>query len=186
VIDPRAYTISVRRGEFEGEVCFEARVRELPDVAEYADTFEEAYALAIDTIETTADILAQKGRSLPPPEAHIEEFSGRVTLRMPRTLHHAAVLAAEDEGVSLNQFIALTLQERVTAKTALVWLQRESQRYAAPDLSESLTRIFSDATASTSGAFVAETDVAVLFQPGAKHGIPWFFETSKISRHKKA
>ena len=61
MIDPHNYNISVRRGEFEGEFCFEARVKELPDIAEYADSFEEAYALAIDSIETTMEIFAEKG-----------------------------------------------------------------------------------------------------------------------------
>ena len=59
-IDPYAYNITVRRAEVEGEVCFEARVKELPDLIEYADTAEEAYALAVDGIETTAEIMASK------------------------------------------------------------------------------------------------------------------------------
>jgi len=32
MIDPHDYSISVRRGEFEGEICFEARIKELPDI----------------------------------------------------------------------------------------------------------------------------------------------------------
>ncbi len=53
-IDPKAYNISIRRGTFEGEVLFEARVKELPDLAEYGETYAEAYDLAVDTIETAA------------------------------------------------------------------------------------------------------------------------------------
>lgn len=30
MMDPHTYHITVRRSEFEGEVCFEARVKELP------------------------------------------------------------------------------------------------------------------------------------------------------------
>ncbi|WOG27803.1 hypothetical protein [Endozoicomonas sp. 8E] len=59
-MNPHSYNITVRRANFDGEVFFEARVKELPDVAEYADTAEEAYALAIDTIEITAEIFAEK------------------------------------------------------------------------------------------------------------------------------
>lgn len=44
--------------------CYEARIAELPDVAEYADTYEEAYALAIDTIEVTAEMLANEGKAM--------------------------------------------------------------------------------------------------------------------------
>ncbi len=49
MIDATNYTITVRKGEFDGEQCFEARVVELPDLTEYADSFEETYALAIDS-----------------------------------------------------------------------------------------------------------------------------------------
>ena len=85
--DASAYNITVRKGSFDGEVCFEARVRELPDLREYGDTHGEAYERALDAIETTAKIFAEKGRKMPAPEVPEDEFSGRVTLRLPKTLH---------------------------------------------------------------------------------------------------
>lgn len=109
MFDPHAYHITVRRGEFEGEVCFEARVRELPDLVEYGDTFDEAYALAIDAVETTAAVLAEKGRPMPPPQEVADDFSGRVTLRLPKSLHRALNQAAEEEGVSLNHYLVTVL-----------------------------------------------------------------------------
>jgi len=108
-IDPHAYTISVRRGTFDGEVLFEARVKELPDVAEYGESFDEAYDLAIDTIETAAAAYAEQGRAFPPPQEPADDFSGRVTLRIPRSLHRALAAAAEDEGVSLNAHLVNVL-----------------------------------------------------------------------------
>lgn len=102
-VDVNAYTISVRKDEFDGEELYEARVKELPDIIEYADSFEEAYDLAVDTIETTAAHFAEIGRSLPPPTVPADDYSGRVTLRLPRSLHRALVEVAECEGVSLNQ-----------------------------------------------------------------------------------
>lgn len=109
MFDPRLYTTSVRYGLFEGEYCFEARVRELPDVAEYADTHEEAYALALDTISTTATIFAEKGRAMPEPEAPTDDFSGRVTLRLPKSLHRGLAVKAVEENVSLNQLLVSVL-----------------------------------------------------------------------------
>lgn len=103
--DSSAYNITLRRADIEGEVCFEARVRELPDVVEYADSAEEAYALAVDTIGTTFEVLAEKGQGMPVPHAPADDFSGRVTLRLPRSLHRALTEAAEHEGVSLNQHL---------------------------------------------------------------------------------
>jgi len=103
--DAHAYNVTIRRAEFDGEVCYEARVRELPDLVDYADTADEAYALAVDSIETTAEALAEKGRAMSGPHQPSEEFSGRVTLRLPRSLHRALAEAADIEGVSLNQHL---------------------------------------------------------------------------------
>lgn len=108
-IDPHTYNITIRRDMFEGEVLFEARVKELPDVTEYGETYEEAYNLALDTIETAAEAYAEKGRLFPKAVVPAEEYSGRVTLRLPRSLHRALAEASETEGVSLNQHLVNVL-----------------------------------------------------------------------------
>lgn len=105
MIDAAEYTITVRKGYFDGEECFEARITELPDVAEYADSFEEAYALAIDTIEVTAELFAEQGKRMPPPIIPADDYSGRVTLRLSKSLHRMLVKTADNEGVSLNQHL---------------------------------------------------------------------------------
>lgn len=66
-MDATRYNITLRKGVFADEECYEARVLELPDIAEYADSFEEAYSLAVDTIERAAEIFAEKGKVLPAP-----------------------------------------------------------------------------------------------------------------------
>lgn len=109
MIDATAYNITIRKGTFDGENCFQAKIVELPDVAEYADTYEEAYSLAIDTIQTTAEIFAQKGKAMPQPIVANEDYSGRVTLRLPKTLHAALVKKADHEDVSLNQLLVSVL-----------------------------------------------------------------------------
>jgi predicted RNase H-like HicB family nuclease len=110
-IDAHAYGVTIRRGTFEGETLFEARVREFPDLTEYADTHEEAYALVIDAIETLAAALEQDGLAVPPPIVPPDDYSGRVTLRLPKSLHRALALAAEDEGVSLNSLLVNLLSQ---------------------------------------------------------------------------
>jgi len=109
MIDPHAYNITVRRSNFEGEVCFEARVKEFPDLAEYGDNFEEAYGLAIDAIETIGVVFIEKGKAVPVPQDIPDDFSGRVTLRLPKSLHRNIAIAAEEEGVSLNQHMVNVL-----------------------------------------------------------------------------
>ena len=104
-IDPHEYNVTVRKIVHEGEILFEARVKELPDVCEYSEIMAEAYDLAIDTIETAAEMYAEAGRYFPPPTVPQDEFSGRVTLRLPKALHRTLALGAEDESASLNQYL---------------------------------------------------------------------------------
>lgn len=105
MFDPHVYNITVRRGTFDGEVCYEARIKEFPDLIEYADSAEEAYELAIDALETTAEIFAEKGRPMPVPQEPTDDYSGRVTLRLPKSLHRALAEVAAQEEVSLNQHL---------------------------------------------------------------------------------
>jgi hypothetical protein len=65
--------------------------------------------LAVDTIETAAEAFAEQGRPFPTPQKPADDFSGRVTLRIPRSLHGALAAAADDEGVSLNAHLVNVL-----------------------------------------------------------------------------
>jgi predicted HicB family RNase H-like nuclease len=60
---------------------------------------QEAYNLAIDTIETTAELLTEQGKPMPPPIIPADDYSGRVTLRLSKSLHRALAKTADDEGV---------------------------------------------------------------------------------------
>ena len=108
-----AYNITVRQANFDGETLFEARVAELPDVVEYAESYAEAYELALDSIDATAKIFKKKGKALPKPIEPVDDFSGRVTLRIPRSLHKVLSEKAEREGVSLNHLISNSLERGV-------------------------------------------------------------------------
>lgn len=99
------YAISLREIEEDGEVMFEASVRELPDLREYGETAAEAHALMVDAITTTADVFAEKGKKMPVAIDDLSDFSGRVTLRLGPTLHGRTARRADREGVSLNQYL---------------------------------------------------------------------------------
>ena len=106
MIDANLYEISTKLVEIDGETYFEARVRELPDVREYADTRDAAIALAFDTIETTAEVFREQGEQMPSPLDWEEvEYSGRVTLRFAKYLHRSLAITADRENVSLNSYL---------------------------------------------------------------------------------
>lgn len=101
------YTISIRLEHIEDEHLYVARVEELPDVEEYADTFEFARELALDTIKTTQKVFSEKGMPFPAPKEFVSKpaVSGRVSLRLPLTLHSQCIVMAEAECVSLNTYL---------------------------------------------------------------------------------
>ncbi|MDM5083756.1 toxin-antitoxin system HicB family antitoxin [Aeromonas caviae] len=117
MINPEEYTVSVRMESVDGEKMYVARIQELPDVEEYADTAEFARELALDTIATMYDICQEKGLEFPSPSLkHIPEASGRITLRLARSLHAAAIQRAQQEGVSLNQLISNSISSTLSQK----------------------------------------------------------------------
>lgn len=109
MIDPERYNISLRRLTVDGEVLYEARVREFPDATEYADSAQEAYELALDTIETSLEVLEELRKPVPNPSEVIDDYSGRITLRVPKSLHRSLAEQAEHEGISLNQYLVSLL-----------------------------------------------------------------------------
>lgn len=110
MISAQSYSILIRMRTLEEEDCYEAKVLEFPDLIEYADTYEEAYELIIDAVETTQAILTEKNREIPSPSTIIDDsYSGRVTLRMPKELHKNIAISANQDGASLNQYLVFLL-----------------------------------------------------------------------------
>jgi RNA polymerase sigma-B factor len=104
------YRISVVRdhGNAEGHE-WTAQAEELPDCQAHGDTAEEAIRGIEAAIEEWIDDAEAQGREVPDPRT-AASYSGRLMLRMPRSLHAELSGTAEREGVSLNQFIASSLE----------------------------------------------------------------------------
>ena len=111
MIDAELYTISVRKESIEGEIFYVARVTELPDVEEFGDSFLEARELAIETIETSYELCLSENIPFPTPiELNaLNNASGRITLRMPKSLHAKLASEALKEDISLNQYLVSSL-----------------------------------------------------------------------------
>ena len=120
MIDPAKYIISIKKVFIDDEWLFRATVKELPHVAEYAESYGEAYDLALDAIETLSEMAQEAGREFPEPLTEEEEFSGRITLRMPKSLHRKLADQAETEDVSLNHYLVTVLS--YAANTANLFL----------------------------------------------------------------
>ncbi|MFO7903004.1 MAG: toxin-antitoxin system HicB family antitoxin [Pirellulaceae bacterium] len=76
-----------------------------------------------------------QGQKIPPPMT-VHEFSGRINLRLPRSIHKQAARFAEKENVSLNQFFTSAIAAGVGAEA---FYERLIQRLQSSIFSVHLT-----------------------------------------------
>lgn len=89
------------------------KVNEFEGCISVGETKAEALELIEDAMREWLTVAIEDGLEIPLPEAMREEsYSGKFLLRMPKSLHGKLALAAEKEGVSLNQHIVALLAER--------------------------------------------------------------------------
>ena len=101
-----------------------AQVEELAGCTSRAETAEQAASGIQQAMSDWISEALRDGREVPEPKP-VDEHSGRLLLRMPRTLHAELTRLAEREGVSLNQFITDALA------SAVGWRLARSARRAA-------------------------------------------------------
>jgi antitoxin HicB len=89
-----------------------ATVEELPGCEARGPTPESAAAAMSDAVERWVREARAAGREVPPPGA-AAAHSGRLLVRMPRSLHAELVRASDREGTSLNAYIVAALSASV-------------------------------------------------------------------------
>jgi antitoxin HicB len=76
------------------------------------DTAEEAVAMIQEAMELWLEVALEEGIPIPEPRPD-DGYSGKFVVRVPRSLHRDLVKTAEQEGVSLNQYINVALARAV-------------------------------------------------------------------------
>ncbi len=102
------YTVEIRHDE-DG---WFAKVVELPGCMTWADSFEELGPMIEDAKRGWIEDSLEHGDQIPEPR-DTEDFSGKVVLRMPKSLHRDLARKAKEEGVSLNQVMVTNLAKSV-------------------------------------------------------------------------
>ncbi len=107
------YTVEVSHDE----VGYFARVEDLPGCSTYtgADgTPDELFELIEDAKRGWISDALEHGDPIPEPRRNSErDYSGKVVLRMPKSLHRNLARRAQREGVSLNQLMTWALAKSV-------------------------------------------------------------------------
>jgi len=112
--DATAYSIVVTKVHEDDEDLFFAYVKEIPDISSYSAEYQEAYEDCIDSLTVLYSDAMDHGKAFPQPYKAPSPSapSGRVTLRMSRSMHADIARYAEEDGVSLNHWIVEAISQR--------------------------------------------------------------------------
>lgn len=105
------HLLLVRDGEDKAKP-WTATVEELPGCTAHGKTSAEALSEIEAAMAKWIGVALEEGREIPEPRS-AATHSGRLLLRMPKTLHADLTRASEREGVSLNQFLTDVLASSI-------------------------------------------------------------------------
>ena len=96
------YTRLVQEINDESGHYFYGRILELDGCQTTSDNLEELYSDLNELMESYLEIKLENNLPIPIPET-AEKYSGKLVVRLPKTLHQRLAIEAQKEGVSLNQ-----------------------------------------------------------------------------------
>lgn len=98
----------------EEEGGYSAEILEFPGCYSCGDTADEAMANLEEAAISWIEAILEQGREVPVP-ARRKEYSGKIALRLPMSLHREAAGMALRENISLNQFLVSAIAGTVGA-----------------------------------------------------------------------
>lgn len=117
------YHISLVQDEWEdGTPGWYAQVEELPGCMSQGQTPDEAVKRVKDAMLGWISVALEDGHEVPLPRGSEDEvYSGRLLLRIPRSLHAELVRRAKHERTSLNQMLVSLLAGGVSWRASNRW-----------------------------------------------------------------
>ena len=111
-LDLPYHILLVRDETDDGDIGWVASVSELAGCISQGDSPDEAVAQIRDAMLGWISATLQDGHTVPEPRPD-EGYSGRLLLRMPRSLHATLAYHASQDDTSLNQYILAALAQHV-------------------------------------------------------------------------
>lgn len=99
----------------EADGSFRSEILEFPGCIATGDTAAEALSALEDVAESWVESVLARGQALPEP-LEDNDFSGKLVLRLSKSVHQKAAKAARADGVSLNTFISNCVAECLGAR----------------------------------------------------------------------
>lgn len=108
------YTLNIQPIMVDGECIYVAKYVELEGCLGEGTTADEALMELNCNAEMWLDVRKEKGLECPKCKVQSKEnFSGKLSLRLPKSLHKKISEISLNEGVSINQCIVMALSEYV-------------------------------------------------------------------------
>lgn len=100
------YRVILHPSEEEG---YAIEVPDLPGCISQGQTIEEALKMIEDAKICWLETALENGIEIPEPVRGTEDYSGKLNIRIPKSLHRTLAEKARDEKISLNQYILYQL-----------------------------------------------------------------------------
>ncbi len=114
------YPFTVYQKEAEGHIFWVAKSTYLRGCVGQGDIQSDAIAELEENEEAWLETALESGIPIPEiPVEHVEDFSGKMTLRLAPFVHMQASQFAQKEGISLNQYINNAVVSQNAAMSAL-------------------------------------------------------------------
>lgn len=94
---------------------YHAEILEFPGCFAQGETVEKAYSNLEKAAESWIESSLSQGHAIPEPSANLN-YSGRIALRLPVSIHEQAAHLAERNDTSLNTFIVSAVSAKVGAE----------------------------------------------------------------------
>lgn len=178
--DPESYSITIRKEDCDGEILYVGRVAEFPNISSFEETYGAAHALIIDSIQTLKNIADEAGAEFPLPyPAPSDEFSGRVTLRLPRSLHAKVSMIATQEDISVNQYLVAAIATHVGEVDGIGRVVAEAGKLLGQIVTDAMTT--ARAWRAATFMYNSATPVAVATTSVELYGLPYLRSPALIS-----
>jgi len=92
-----------------------AEILEFPGCFAEGDSVEDTYKELENAAESWIEVRLSQGQEIPAPSSNLD-YSGTISLRLPRSIHKRAAVMAERDKTSLNTYLVTAVAEKVGAQ----------------------------------------------------------------------
>jgi predicted HicB family RNase H-like nuclease len=160
------YRIALMRDGLDEERPWRAAVEELAGCEARGETAADAAAKIPAALADWVAHAQAAGREVPEPRG-ARDYSGKLLLRMSKTLHSELALAAERDEVSLNAYINLLLSTAINPPAPngtppATWAADEAPEPVSPEATVRLQRFLAIALAANVAVVAIAATIAVI------------------------